>query len=154
MKFKIPKINLKQYLIICNNEKSSFYRKASFITTYKNCKVCKANKDKLCWINAIQNILEAECYFNNIMKYLYKHGCPNCKNHNIQIDFFKKEIYCPECQNKQIINNETLSEDLQTEYEEIDKNDFINAINMSINNIYKYNYNDTHISETLKPLMK
>ena len=153
MKFKIPKINLKQYMIICNNEKSSFYRNTPFITTYKNCKVCKANKDKLCWVNALQNILETECYFNNIVKYIYKHGCPKCKNHDIQIDVFNKIIYCPQCQIKQIIDNETLSKDLQNEYEELDEKDFINAINMSINNIYKYDYKNYVVSEILKPFI-
>lgn len=154
MKFEIPEINLKQYLIICNNEKSSFFKNTSFITSYKNCKICKANKDKLCWINAIKNILETECYYNNIMKYLYKHGCPKCENKEIQINFLKKEICCPKCKTKQIISNEILAKDLQEEFEEIDKNEFITAINKSINNIYKYDYKNYKVSEFLEPLIK
>lgn len=145
MKFLLPKENLKNYALLCNNPKmlKNYNWDEPLPIKYRACGNCSYNKNKSCWIRAIYNLFDSECYYQNIIKFLQKTKfCEKCHSNNIIIDIRKQLYYCCDCKEIIELPISKLLNSLGDEYEEIDQTNFDFAIMMSIDNIYPYKYKE------------
>lgn len=126
MEFRIPN-NLKRTSFMCEDGDN-----ICSDTNANDCATCKKNY-KECWSKNIKNDIIFKCRINNAIKYEKMGKCPNCGKYGVEVTVYDNyECTCRHCGKISMITEETIKNELGTQYEEVNLNKLDEAIKTSL----------------------